>query len=92
MAKADEMSGELLLIVKPNLAQAASKDINNIVQTLHDIAKLAETFTTRKASELVAAAAFVDQLDTEGVYSSFRCSSTRNDASKVLAFGILPPI
>jgi hypothetical protein len=64
------MSGELLLVVKPNLAQAASKDTSNIVQTLHDIAKLAETFTIRKASELVAATAFVDLLDTEGMYSS----------------------
>jgi len=86
------MSGELLLVVKPSLAQATSKGTKNIVQTLHDIAKLAETFTTRKASEFMAAATFVDQLDTEGIHSSLMPNLTRNDASKGLDFGILPLI
>jgi hypothetical protein len=86
------MSGEPLLVVKPSLVQAASKGAKNIVQTLHDIAKLSETFTAKKASEFTAAAAFVDQLDTEGMYSSSMADLTRNDASKGLDFGILPPI
>jgi hypothetical protein len=86
------MSGELLLVVKPSLVQAASKGAKNIVQTLHDIARLAETFTARKASEFIAAAAFVDQLDTEGIHSTLIANLTRNNASKGLDFGILPPI
>jgi len=72
--------------VKPNLAQAASRDTINTVQTLHDIAKLAETFTAKKTSErpeLVST--FVDQLDNEGIGSESSMIISRNDASKGVA-------
>ncbi|KIM34318.1 hypothetical protein M408DRAFT_19240 [Serendipita vermifera MAFF 305830] len=59
---------ELLLVVQPSLAQAANKNTNEVVRTLHEIAKLAETFTTLRVSEHDdSVAALLDRLDTEGV-------------------------
>jgi len=61
----------LLLVVKPNLAQPTNVNTDKIVENLHDIAKLAETFTNRKETEEhTVTATFIDQLDMEGMHLS----------------------
>ncbi|PVG03379.1 hypothetical protein CPB86DRAFT_810987 [Serendipita vermifera] len=59
---------DILVAVKPNLTQSSNSLRKETLQKLHEVAKLADSFTKTRASRAgVDVSALIDQLDLEGV-------------------------